>query len=401
VLIAEGDATSEAIARAYQAARGIPEANMIRVAVPAGSDVISAADFATLKAAVDAKLPASAQATLVTWTQPSRVSGTCSMGLTSALALGYSAAYCGACSRTQASSYFDSEVSRPWDQLKIRPSMMLGASTLAAAQALINRGVAADGTAPTGTGYLVRTSDAARSVRYADYTALPAAWTTAPGLSLRYTDASASNAAQVISNQSDVLFYFTGLARVTQLDTNRFLPGAVADHLTSYGGQLPTGNGQMPITDWLTAGATASHGTVEEPCNYTEKFSKASVLIEHYLRGDTLIEAYWKSVAWPGQGLFVGEPLARPWVDDTTGNIEGSEWVVRSRSLRRGSTYTVQWLANGSSTWQSLGSMVATQPRPIVWRVALPASAAGGQLRWMGPCATASSQTCVLAASPA
>jgi hypothetical protein len=175
----------------------------------------------------------------------------------------------------------------------------------------------------------------------------------------------------------------------------------VADHLTSYGGQLPTGNGQMPITDWLTAGATASHGTVEEPCNYTEKFSKASVLIEHYLRGDTLIEAYWKSVAWPGQGLFVGEPLARPWVDDTTGNIEGSEWVVRSRSLRRGSTYTVQWLANGSSTWQSLGSMVATQPRPIVWRVALPASAAGGQLRWMGPCATASSQTCVLAASPA
>jgi xylose isomerase len=26
-----------------------------------------------------------------------------------------------------------------------------------------------------------------------------------------------------------------------------------------------------------------------------------------------LIEAYWKSVAWPGQGLFVGEPLARPW----------------------------------------------------------------------------------------
>jgi hypothetical protein len=25
-----------------------------------------------------------------------------------------------------------------------------------------------------------------------------------------------------------------------------------------------------------------------------------------------LIEAYWKSVAWPGQGIFIGEPLARP-----------------------------------------------------------------------------------------
>jgi hypothetical protein len=25
-----------------------------------------------------------------------------------------------------------------------------------------------------------------------------------------------------------------------------------------------------------------------------------------------LLEAYWKSVAMPGQGLFLGEPLARP-----------------------------------------------------------------------------------------
>ena len=29
--------------------------------------------------------------------------------------------------------------------------------------------------------------------------------------------------------------------------------------------------------------------------------------------GDTLIEAYWKSVQQPGEGIFIGEPLARPW----------------------------------------------------------------------------------------
>ena len=34
--------------------------------------------------------------------------------------------------------------------------------------------------------------------------------------------------------------------------------------------------------------------------------------IAHYLSGETLIEAYWKSVAMPGQGIFVGEPLAAP-----------------------------------------------------------------------------------------
>jgi hypothetical protein len=39
------------------------------------------------------------------------------------------------------------------------------------------------------------------------------------------------------------------------------------------------------------------------------------VLLKHYLRGDTLLEAYWKSVEMPGQGLFIGEPLARPYTN--------------------------------------------------------------------------------------
>lgn len=31
-----------------------------------------------------------------------------------------------------------------------------------------------------------------------------------------------------------------------------------------------------------------------------------------YAQGASVIEAYWKSVWWPQQGLFVGEPLAAP-----------------------------------------------------------------------------------------
>ena len=31
------------------------------------------------------------------------------------------------------------------------------------------------------------------------------------------------------------------------------------------------------------------------------------------LRPTALIEAYWKSVAWPGEGVFIGEPLAHPY----------------------------------------------------------------------------------------
>jgi uncharacterized protein (TIGR03790 family) len=318
VLIRIGDATSEAIGLAYQQARGIPEANMIRLPVGARGDVISSADFAALKTTLDARLPPGVQATLVTWTQPSRVEGpTCSMSITSALALGFSANRCGACAATTPSPYYNSNTSRPFTDLGLRPSMMLGASTLAQAQTLIARGVAADGSlvGATGTargqGYLVRTTDPARSVRWSDFG--QAVNINVPGIQLQFVDNSLGTASDVISNQNNVMFYLTGLFTVPQITSNRYLPGAVADHLTSTGGYLPDGNGQMPITDWLNAGATASYGTVEEPCNFSEKFPRATVLVSRYSKGDTLIEAYWKSVAWPGQGLFVGEPLARPW----------------------------------------------------------------------------------------
>jgi hypothetical protein len=58
-----------------------------------------------------------------------------------------------------------------------------------------------------------------------------------------------------------------GLALLT------FDAAAAADHLTSSGGVLEGGTQMSAL-------------------------------------GDTLLEAYWKSVAMPGQGLFIGEPLA-------------------------------------------------------------------------------------------
>jgi len=398
LLVAEGDALSEAIGRAYQQARGIPDSQVIRVRLPSVGDAISDSDFSVIKAAIDAKLPASVQATLVTWSQPSRVQGaSCAMSLTSALAFGYNAAQCGGCNRTQASAYYDTDTTRPWTDLRMRPSMMLGAASLEAAQALIQRGLAAEASLPVGSGWLLRTADAARSVRWPDFIGLPAAWSGTPTTRLQFLDASAAGTAQELVGQQDLMFYLTGAAKLTQLASNRFLPGAVADHLTSFGGYLPDGRGQMPATAWLTAGATASYGTVEEPCNYQEKFPRASVLIEHYQRGATVLEAYWKSVAWPGQGLFVGDPLARPWANEPSAAIQAGALMIRSRALRRGAVYRVEWLAAGSSQWQVLDSQVPGQPRDLSWRITLPASSAGGRLRWIGPCALQPGQSCVLA----
>jgi len=180
---------------------------------------------------------------------------------------------------------------------------------VAAAQALIRRGVAADGSLGLRGGapvhaYFVTTNDAARSVRSRLFPP--------PGL-LRGAGVDVHvEATQAIENAQRVLLYQTGLARVEKLSTLTWVPGALADHLTSYGGQLNGDSGQMPALEWIASGATASYGTVSEPCSHPQKFPHPQLLLLHYLQGASAIEAYWKSVAWPQQGLFIGEPLAAP-----------------------------------------------------------------------------------------
>ena len=57
--------------------------------------------------------------------------------------------------------------------------------------------------------------------------------------------------------------HVTSIARVTALDSFRFGPGAIADHLISAGGVL-FGKGQMSTPRWLEADATRSYGAMAE-----------------------------------------------------------------------------------------------------------------------------------------
>jgi hypothetical protein len=229
---------------------------------------------------------------------------------------------------------------------------------------------------------------------------LPALWSANSGLQLNYINNSAGAASDGISDKINVLFYFTGVAGVPpNLTSNSFRPGAIADSLTSFGGYLPDGLGQMPITTWLDAGATASYGTVEEPCNYTQKFSRASVLIDQYYRGATLIEAYWKAVQWPGQGLFVGEPLAQPFRDSPIFTVDAGQYLISTRALRANGHYALEYRTTPTGSWTSLASFTApTRAQAQSVHAPLPPADAV-QLRWVGPCPTNVSQQCILSTS--
>jgi uncharacterized protein (TIGR03790 family) len=351
VLVNDNDPQSVAVADYYMSARGLPAENLIHLAFPVAAN-LTQADFELAYADMQAELPVGIQALALTWTWPYLVD---CMSVTTAFSAGFDFGFCGGCAATTPSPYYDSPSFTPFDDHGIRPTMMLAGSSPENVYALIDRGLLADGSVhPAGDGYMIRTTDPARSVRYIDFLMLPDAWDHEGGLTMNYIDNSSGMGSDAITDMQDVMFYFTGLASVPGIETNTYLPGAIADHLTSFGGQVPT-SGQMSAVAWLEAGATASYGTVVEPCNHLQKFPRASVAIEHYFRGETLIEAYSKSVEWPGQGLFVGDPLARPWdgsgveYDPGTGLLR-----ITTNVMQPGLDYLVESAPTADGPWTTV-----------------------------------------------
>ncbi|MEB3303422.1 MAG: TIGR03790 family protein [Cyanobacteriota bacterium] len=312
LVINEADPLSEAIGAHYIKARNLEPRQVIRVRFPAGKASLTAAEFLPLYRQVQRQTPSDLQAYALAWAAPWRVD---CLSITSAFAFGKVRSICpDTCRATPISPYFaNGEVRRPWSSLGLRPTILLAATTPEAARVLIQRGIAADGTAPPGTAYLLSSTDQTRNRRAEGYGDLLRI--SAPGFQVRVLQGDALRGAK------DVMLYMTGLTHVPDLASNQFRPGAVGDHLTSFGGVLtgPSGhsqdggNGQMSALRWLEAGATGSYGTVVEPCNHRGKFPDPGLLLSYYRRGDTLIESYWRSVAMPEQGVFIGEPLARPW----------------------------------------------------------------------------------------
>ncbi len=301
VVVNQADPLSVAIARYYQQRRAIPEANLIRLEFDPNRKTMPAQEFEQLKRQVDASTPPHIQGYALTWAAPYRVDG---MSITSAFAFGFDEKFCAeGCQPTAENPYFNQFSQTPYQDFQVRPTMALAALNFAQAKALIDRGIAADFTHPAGTAYLLSTSDRARNVRAQFYLDIEQALS--PYFSIKVIHSN------ILRDRLDVMFYFTGSAQVRQIESNLFLPGAIADHLTSLGGML-TDSHQMSSLRWLEAGATGSYGTVVEPCNFPQKFPHPGILMLHYLNGDTLLQAYWKSVLQPGQGIFIGEPLAQP-----------------------------------------------------------------------------------------
>ena len=188
---------------------------------------------------------------------------------------------------------------------------MITGDSLAQAEQLVDQGVASDGTFPQQPVVLAKSSDTDRNVRYTLFDNAI--------FNVNILDVSSilRTNTDLVACPNGCLGYQTGLAQFS-VPQGMFVPGAIADSLTSYGGVIFGSNDQTNLLAFINGGATGSYGTVEEAGNDTVYFPNPQVYF-YQARGFSLAESYYQSVNDPYPGLMVAEPLAAPFAKPGSG----------------------------------------------------------------------------------
>ncbi len=174
------------------------------------------------------------------------------------------------------------------------------------ALACLRRAHAADGTKPAGTVYYMVNGDVRSKTR---------AWGFDAAVEMLQALGVQAEIAQgaLPKDRPDVAGLMAGIAGFNwPASKSTILPGAICEHLTSFGGILRYNADQTPLSEFIRHGAAGAAGTVQEPLAIQAKFPLPFLHV-HYARGSSLAEAFYQSVQGPYQLLIVGDPLCRPW----------------------------------------------------------------------------------------
>ncbi len=247
------------------------------------------------------------------------------------------------------------------------PSMMLGfigpnGNTRDEVLACLQRGRQADGTRPAGTVYFVTNTDVRSRCRE---------WEFAPAVQeLRAQGVTALLTNALPDSAPDILGAMLGTSVVAMSSNRTFRPGAMAEHLTSFGAMFDPSD-QTKITEWIRAGASASAGTVTEPYALWSKFSHARFYV-HWAAGCTTLESFYQSLRCPLQILLLGDPLTSPWAPASTLSLRGLDTetlqgvvtVNAEVQARRGETFPRFLFLLDGRTLQPLGKNPAVRLDP-------------------------------------
>jgi uncharacterized protein (TIGR03790 family) len=218
-------------------------------------------------------------------------------------------------------SYYSSEGSFTDSRPASAPGLsflttFITSDSLDAAKKLVDHGVAGDGTFPRQPMLLAKSSDLLRNFRFTSFDNAI--------LNTRL----AGTATIVRTNMdspvglSNLAGFETGMYQFT-ISPNTFVPGAIADSLTSYGGVIFGPNDHTTLLVLINAGASGSYGTVTEPSPVGAKFPTPQVYF-YQARGFNIAECYYQSLFEPYEGIVVAEPLSAPFAQPGSGAWQGA-----------------------------------------------------------------------------
>src|ERR1051325_5287726 len=190
-------------------------------------------------------------------------------------------------------------------------TMITDNSDVPLAKMMVDQGVNSDATFPTQSVVLAKSGDPQRNVRYRSFDNAIFNTRLRGNYSMQRTN---SDYNWIYGN---ILGYQNGVYYSSVTPTT-YVPGAMADNLTSYGGNILDPTDQLNMLQFIAAGAAGTYGTIDEPCNYLEKFPSPQNFF-YQARGFALAECYYLSVTNPYQGLLLGEPLASPFASPGRG----------------------------------------------------------------------------------
>ncbi len=229
-------------------------------------------------------------------------------------------------------------------------SMMLAVTSgrgnsVAEAVGYLRRAAKADGSRPKGTVYYCVNDDVRSKTRSA-------------GFAQAIDDLTKLGVRAEIVNgtlprgKRDVAGLMTGVADFNWPSAQSLiLPGAICEHLTSFGGAMGENNSQTPLSEFLRYGAAGASGSVVEPHAIQDKFPLAAIQV-HYARGCALAEAFYQSIFGPYQLLIVGDPLCQPWarIPKVTVDVKPDQTLsgkVNVRAVAEGKVDRFQMFVDG------------------------------------------------------
>jgi hypothetical protein len=187
--------------------------------------------------------------------------------------------------------------------------------------AYLRRAVKADGARYHGTIYYMKNNDIRSKVRDQEF-----------GAAMKELSELGVKAellpGAVPAKKTDVAGLTTGSPTLNLRSADcALLPGMLIDNLTSAAGQFlippDAPHPQTPVSEFLRLGAAGASGMVIEPMAIPAKFPSPHLHV-HYVRGCSMAEAFYQSVAGPYQLLVVGDPLCQPWAAAPKVTVDGA-----------------------------------------------------------------------------